>query len=238
MNQNTVSCIFGLTENIKDITQVVIGGYIDDDYLCSSTWMKNSYKRRPQDFKRRIIKRIYTDKKDLLKEEYRYLRLIKKEELGKRYYNLRRTEYNLNAASSRLGKTHTEEAKQKIKEKRKLQVITEKHKENISASLKGVCRNPLTEEHKKKISTSNKNKKLSDVTKKKMSLSKQNMSEETKKKMSQNSGKYWKDKSHSEETKQKIREKLKGKSLTEEHKEKMKHAQQLRRKREQNESYI
>jgi len=51
--------------------------------------MRKAYRRRPEDFKkRRIIARIYTNRKDLLDEEYRWLQMIKPEELGKRYYNL------------------------------------------------------------------------------------------------------------------------------------------------------
>jgi hypothetical protein len=63
-------------------------GTENDGYICSSQWMKQGYFYRPQDFKRRILARIYTSKKDLLNEEYRWLSLIKDEELGKRYYNL------------------------------------------------------------------------------------------------------------------------------------------------------
>ena len=63
----------------------------DDGYICSSTWMKNAYRRRPQDFgKRRILERITTSRKDLGEAEYRWGLLIKESELGKRYYNLRR----------------------------------------------------------------------------------------------------------------------------------------------------
>jgi hypothetical protein len=50
--------------------------------------MTSAYKRRPQDFKRKVISKVYTNKKDLLEEEYRWLSMIKKEELGKRYYNI------------------------------------------------------------------------------------------------------------------------------------------------------
>lgn len=60
----------------------------DDGYICSSNWMKQAYKIRPQDFKRRIIKRIYTSRADLLAEENRYLQMIKSEEIKHRYYNL------------------------------------------------------------------------------------------------------------------------------------------------------
>jgi len=62
-------------------------GTEDDGYICSSTWMRNSYKRRPQDFKRRIISRTYTSKTDMFLKEYEWLCLIKREELGKKYYN-------------------------------------------------------------------------------------------------------------------------------------------------------
>jgi hypothetical protein len=50
--------------------------------------MKRAYKNRPKDFKRRILNRVYTSKKDLLKEEYKWLTMMKKEELKTRYYNL------------------------------------------------------------------------------------------------------------------------------------------------------
>lgn len=64
-------------------------GNENDGYVCSSTWMNSAYKRRPNDFKRRIIKRIYTSRTDLLEQEYYYLALIKNEELSKKYYNIR-----------------------------------------------------------------------------------------------------------------------------------------------------
>lgn len=63
-------------------------GNEDDGYICSSRWMRQSYKRRPSDFKRRILKRIYTNRKDLLIKESEFLKKIKNEELGTRYYNL------------------------------------------------------------------------------------------------------------------------------------------------------
>ena len=63
-------------------------GTIDDGYICSSKWMKRSYKNRPKDFKRRIIKKIETSRKDMLTEEQRYLSMIKDNELRYRYYNL------------------------------------------------------------------------------------------------------------------------------------------------------
>lgn len=64
-------------------------GSEDDGYVCSSSWMKASYKKRPDDFKRRIIARVYTNRADLYEEEYRWLSMMKQEELhGPRYYNI------------------------------------------------------------------------------------------------------------------------------------------------------
>ncbi len=51
-------------------------GIEDDGYICSSRMMRQSYNRRPEDFKRRIISRIYTNRQDLLLEEERWLKMI------------------------------------------------------------------------------------------------------------------------------------------------------------------
>lgn len=58
-----------------------------DGYICSSDRMRKSYKLRPKDFRRRIIQRNIMDRKQLLSEEHKWLSLIKKEELGRKYYN-------------------------------------------------------------------------------------------------------------------------------------------------------
>lgn len=63
-------------------------GTIDDGYLCSSNWMRDAYKRRPEDFKRRILKTNIQHRPDMYLEEQRYFDMIKPEELRIRYYNL------------------------------------------------------------------------------------------------------------------------------------------------------
>ena len=70
-------------------------GTFDDGYICSSSWMMQAYKRRPQDFKRRILRIINTNRLDLFKEEDNWLNLIKTEELGKKYYNKKNTSHNI-----------------------------------------------------------------------------------------------------------------------------------------------
>ena len=63
-------------------------GYEDDGYVCSSNWMKNAFSIRPNDFKRKIIARVYSNRKELLLKEEYYLSLIKDYELRLKYYNI------------------------------------------------------------------------------------------------------------------------------------------------------
>lgn len=64
-------------------------GTFDDGYVCSSQWMLRAHERRPEDFKRRILKIITTNWKDLFAEEFRWLSMIRAHELRQRYYNLK-----------------------------------------------------------------------------------------------------------------------------------------------------
>jgi hypothetical protein len=58
-------------------------------YVCSSRYMKAAYKGRPSHFMRRVVYWQTTpDRKELLETEQRWLDLIPKGELGKRFYNL------------------------------------------------------------------------------------------------------------------------------------------------------
>jgi hypothetical protein len=68
-------------------------GTENDGYICSSNRMRNAYRRRPEDFKRRIISNITSNRTDLLEEEYKWLQLIPKDQLGKKYYNLKTHHY-------------------------------------------------------------------------------------------------------------------------------------------------
>lgn len=63
-------------------------GIEDDGYVCSSPWMRQAFKHRPYDFKRKILDRIYTNRQELYEREKYWLSLIKEEELKIRYYNL------------------------------------------------------------------------------------------------------------------------------------------------------
>lgn len=63
-------------------------GHVNDRYICSSRWMRQAYKKRPNDFKRRIIETDISTRELTIKREAKWLYLVKEEELGKRYYNV------------------------------------------------------------------------------------------------------------------------------------------------------
>lgn len=70
-------------------------GREDDGYICSSNWMRRAYRRRPIDFKRRIIKTNILNRSEMYVEEQKYLDMIKKEEIKIKYYNLNLKNGNL-----------------------------------------------------------------------------------------------------------------------------------------------
>lgn len=114
-------------------------GREDDSYICSSTWMRNAYKRRPGDFKRRVLVSSIPSRRELLETEHRFLSMIKQHELGKRYYNhtthvpvlggdgslSNEVRHRLSEARKnrtdcpRTGKKHSEATKQRYREMRK-----------------------------------------------------------------------------------------------------------------------
>jgi len=63
-------------------------GTEDDGYVCSSRWMLQAYNKRPQDFKRRILTKIYTNKTDMFDQEQYWFSMIKSNELKIKYYNI------------------------------------------------------------------------------------------------------------------------------------------------------
>jgi hypothetical protein len=99
-------------------------GHVDDGYICSSNRMRDAYRRRPNDFKRRILEKYIDDKKTLLEYEYKWLSKIKKHELNEKYYNVYNHHFshwmNGDEYSTQkhpmYGKKHTEETKKKISE--------------------------------------------------------------------------------------------------------------------------
>ena len=127
-------------------------GHPDDGYICSSTWMRNTYNRHKEDFRRRIIAIITEqDRKLILAEEQKWLSMIKQEELGKKYYNFKREA----SGFSWEGLHHSEETKAKIAEARKKTWNDPEYREMMVEKFKAVPgerrSHPHTEESKAKM---------------------------------------------------------------------------------------
>jgi hypothetical protein len=155
-------------------------GREDDGYLCSSNWMRDSYKRRPQDFRRRVVVRIYTDRQELLSEEYKWLSLIDDSELGNRYYNLRKSLSGLGAqtieqrervAASKRGKKlgpRSDEVKEKIAAKQRGRIFSPEHKAKLSIARKARIIPKCSEQTKLKMSLAKAGKVLSEEHKQRL----------------------------------------------------------------------
>ena len=75
-------------------------GHVDDRYLSSTGLLQKAYRKRPEDFKRRIIYLLRSDDwSALIEEEQRWLSMIKETELSTvenhdagtvRYYNCKK----------------------------------------------------------------------------------------------------------------------------------------------------
>lgn len=90
-------------------------GRIDDGYIGSSVRLLRAYKKRPLDFKRRILWFSQENsKKKLQEKEQAWLNLIKVNELGTKYYNLKRV-----ASGGNILEFYSEEQKNKYRKKLK-----------------------------------------------------------------------------------------------------------------------
>jgi predicted nucleic acid-binding protein len=138
-----------------------------DGYICSSSWMKQAYKKRPRDFKRRVISRIYTNRQDLLLKECEWLHFIPTVELGKSYYNL--TQYLNGHWTTDENKALTiKEKLSKAQQKRyENNPVSEETRAKISKIQKGKEKSP---EHLAKIAAANKGKPKSESFRQKRSL--------------------------------------------------------------------
>lgn len=112
-------------------------GTEDDGYICSSSWMKQAFKKRPNDFSRRILVTNIPTKKLMNESEHYWLQMIRDDELGKKYYNLK---------NHRFGHWAYEDNYSSIGEKIS---SSPKRAERISKALTGIKR---SEETKKRIS--------------------------------------------------------------------------------------
>lgn len=161
-----------------------------DGYVCSSNRMRDAYRRRPHDFKRRIIQKGIR-RENLLSEEYKWLKLISDGEHGTKYYNLKFhkpghwsiNEYNRMSVGKKISEARTGQPS-KMKGKKTGHTPWNKGKSGYKVH---------TEESKAKLKDSTtkqwqtRDRTLSNETKTKLSIAHMNKthSEETKKRMSE-----------------------------------------------------
>jgi hypothetical protein len=155
-------------------------GHYNDGYVCSSTWMRDARRKRPNDFKRRILETIPTNREDLLIAEQKWLDKIRPEKFRNRYYNI----------TDRVYKNYWW-----LDEDRKLstrQKISKKLKGRINKPNKGTTGKKYSEETKLKMSIAQNERykqiPVSDKSKEKNRLSHlgRKHSEETKEKIRKN----------------------------------------------------
>lgn len=145
----------------------------DDGYICSSQWMRRAYNRRPHDFKRRIVAQVTESRDSLLREEQRWLDMIKPEEVRIRYYNIilnsGRRWHTDDERRRTVGQKISDSHRSMDPEKRRL--ITEKiwqKRAGRPGCRKGI---PHTPEVRERISQTLKGRPLSEETRRKMSES-------------------------------------------------------------------
>ena len=138
-------------------------GTIDDGYICSSNWMRKSYRRRPEDFKRRILK-TNLGREEMYIVEQKYLDMQKPEEKKIRYYNLYTKNGNLwhkypdsvktigqKISHSKKGKSVgpcAPETAAKISAANKGRTFTAEHKQKLREAKLG---KKLSPEHREKV---------------------------------------------------------------------------------------
>ena len=139
-------------------------GTDDDGYVCSSPWMNRAYKLRPNDFKRRILARVYTNRQEMFDEEAKWQNFIKDEELRIRYYNIRRhgdKHWSSNPNTSLIVREKISKANKGKPSPNKGKNLSEQTKEKISNNTKhGMAKMDKSyrwdEDYRKKISINGK----------------------------------------------------------------------------------
>lgn len=118
-------------------------GKQEDNYICSNRRMKYAYKKRQNDFKRRVV----YEGINFREIEQSLLDKIQIQEFGTRYYNLKGLAFGGNGGANK-GQKRTEEFKQRISVIKKMQgiriTVSPEGIERIRQSKLGVPRSEAT----------------------------------------------------------------------------------------------
>ena len=198
-------------------------GHEEDGYICSSNWMRDSYRRRPQDFKRRILQKT-TEQSELNLLEYNWLKKIKLEELGSRYYNLKRNSSGdwEKFVRSKKGKERSSETKEKLRNATLAQFSDPEKRERHRLAVIEAMANLSPESKAKLASQKGKKQSAERIEKTRQAHIGIPLSEETKQKIGEANKISLKGKKLSIEVIEKIRQANTGKKRSEEFKQRMK----------------
>jgi hypothetical protein len=107
-------------------------GVETDGYICSSNRMRKAYKRRPADFKRKILSSNISNRELMFEEEHRWMSLIEEKDLGKKYYNLRKHKWGHWTTDENTKLSISEKISQKTKEAMYRPEVREKYLAGLS----------------------------------------------------------------------------------------------------------
>lgn len=126
-------------------------GTVDDGYICSSNWMRDAYNRRPNDFKRKILSTGIEERSLMFEKEHEWFSLIKEEELGKKYYNLRKHKWGHWITDIDTKKTISEKISQKTKEAMYRPDVREKYLVSLAKRDNGSSRPEVREKRRQSM---------------------------------------------------------------------------------------
>jgi hypothetical protein len=106
-------------------------GSIADNYISSSKWLTAEIRYRPNDFRRKILKKFDT-KTEAVLYEYKLIGFIKENEYGLKYYNLKQGKPK-GIAPWNAGKKQSQDHNKKISEYRKGKPTTKGRPNPLSA---------------------------------------------------------------------------------------------------------
>lgn len=136
-------------------------GTVDDGYICSSNWMQTTYKRRPADFRRRILTTNLT-REEMYIEEHRFFNMIQTDQLRERYYNLR---LDTNTRPWHMDPDKSLSVGEKISKAKKGKKVTPCSPERAKAISEAKKGKALTAEHREALSKAKTGSTLSETQK-------------------------------------------------------------------------
>lgn len=126
-------------------------GTENDGYICSSNWMRDAYNRRPNDFKRKILTTNIIDRSIMFEKEHEWFSLIKEEELGKKYYNLRKHKWGHWITDVDTKKTISEKISEKTKEAMYRPEVRKKYLAGLAKRDNGSSRTEVREKRRQSM---------------------------------------------------------------------------------------